>query len=269
MAEDWISKGGALVVIIAALLVGLSLFQSPDRLSDLFVGRVSGGVDQAFVSRLDSVSKSRSKIKISSGGGEASAGWQAGAIVAQRDLELVIDGACLSACAEFLLPAAKSIEVDSQTLIGLHGNDFIFAALASEFFPSRTFVDPQRIAWLRTQYQRQGLSQDFYKETMARLGIRYVSEAESTPYPQVEIYSVYSMWFPTSEQLRSLWGLEVRGTLCADDRNCWERRLRELGEPNEKFVVGNTAVSILEDGSLTAEPWVPEATEIRIATSGD
>lgn len=170
----------------------------------------------------------------------------------------------MSACAEFILTSAKTVQVPDPVLFGLHGNTFIFYELANTYFPGRSSVNPARHAWLSSLYESRGLSSDFYKETMARLDIRFVDIEFMDGMDQVQICSTYSMWFPTSQQVRSLWNLDFEGQLCADTEACWVPRLRAIADPGEKFVVGDIAVTVLEGSNLKLAPWARNNSPIRV-----
>lgn len=266
-AHGWVIRMTAFSGLLGLIGIALVLSaQSSDVTRAYLTGHVSGAVDEEFADSVEAGLRLRSAITISSGGGNASSGWRAGKAIFQRNADLILDGDCLSACAEFLLPSARSIKTNSPILIGFHGNDFIFDKINSDLFPGQNFVNRQRLNWIREVYRSRVLNEDFYKETMSRLDIKYVGIGNQEPR-QLEIYSANSMWFPTSRQLHDLLGLEIEGPLCADDRSCWEPKILEIADGQEKFVVGDLLVSVESDGTLATTPWVITTNQIRALPS--
>lgn len=61
------------------------------------------------------------QLTVNSFGGQAEAAMEIAGALAQRRLRLVVSGFCMSACANYLLPAATSVSLD-DAVIGLHGS---------------------------------------------------------------------------------------------------------------------------------------------------
>ena len=59
-------------------------------------------------------------LELNSGGGDALAAMEMGRLIHERRIELRVDGICMSACANYLLPAAKRLS--GSGLIGFHGD---------------------------------------------------------------------------------------------------------------------------------------------------
>lgn len=90
-------------------------FQEEDAL--VFVG----STDSSLVECLQSAPSQTSKLRITSNGGDAALAIQAAGMVTARDYALIVRGFCFSACANYLVPAARSIEVEPYSIVGLHG----------------------------------------------------------------------------------------------------------------------------------------------------
>ena len=55
----------------------------------------------------------------------------------------------------------------------------------------------------------------------------------------VDLETKNSIWYPTSEQLRSEFGIQFRGGVCADNAECYEYWLTRSGNDEDSFAVGN------------------------------
>lgn len=89
--------------------------------------KITGRLTQSSVSNV--IEKIQSspiidKIYINSGGGDETATLALAREIARREIDLVVDGACISACAHLLLPAAKRVYIYEDSVIGFHTNIF-------------------------------------------------------------------------------------------------------------------------------------------------
>ncbi|MFK0299544.1 hypothetical protein ACIQTU_10020 [Brevundimonas sp. NPDC090276] len=90
-------------------------FQEEDAL--VFVG----STDSSLVECLQSAPSQTRKLRITSNGGDAALAIQAARMVTARNYALIVRGVCFSACANYLVPAARSLEVEPYSIVGLHG----------------------------------------------------------------------------------------------------------------------------------------------------
>ncbi|WP_260258665.1 hypothetical protein [Vibrio intestinalis] len=87
----------------------------------IYEGMITGeGVLEAIrmVRQSDNAIK---KLKITSTGGEMAVGMEFGYFVKENDLDVEVSEVCFSACANYILPAAKSVVINTNSLIGWHG----------------------------------------------------------------------------------------------------------------------------------------------------
>ncbi|MFH0264852.1 hypothetical protein [Vibrio rumoiensis] len=61
------------------------------------------------------------KLQITSPGGMIEPGIELGYFIKENNLDLILTQLCFSACANYLLPAAHSITIQKDTLLGWHG----------------------------------------------------------------------------------------------------------------------------------------------------
>ncbi|WP_425990263.1 hypothetical protein [Brevundimonas sp. TWP2-3-2] len=226
--------------------------------------QISGRIDEDVAEQFQSRLQDGATVELDSLGGDASSAWHIGQELYDARATVEVKNNCVSACAEFLLPAARQLFVSPRSLIGYHGGDFMFDRLARRFLNNVSFVDPERLSWLEVLYGERRLSRNFSAEVQQRLDVRFVRRDNSADVPQLAIFSVNSLWFPTSDQLRNLLGLPIAGPVCADDRRCWEPRIVAISRAGERMVVGDQVVEIGENGAVEVSPWAPSSVQIRV-----
>ncbi|MFS1492398.1 hypothetical protein BCT96_004560 [Vibrio splendidus] len=61
------------------------------------------------------------KLKITSPGGDMGVGIEFGYFIKEHNLDVEVSELCFSSCANYVLPAAKSVVINTNSLIGWHG----------------------------------------------------------------------------------------------------------------------------------------------------
>ena len=87
----------------------------------IYDGPITGG---AVLEAMRAVRESEQPIhtlKITSPGGDVAAGIEFGYFVKEKDLTVEVSELCFSACANYVLPAAKNVVIQTNSLIGWHG----------------------------------------------------------------------------------------------------------------------------------------------------
>lgn len=208
-------------------------------------------IDDDFLIRLKNLPPETTKIALISTGGLADKGLEAAEIVRSRGLEVVVLGSCNSACAEYILPAASKIQFFDDPFVGFHGNESSMMYFAVEDglrnpcapdSDQKNMLDKleKLIDRKEALYNKTGHKKDFWKAQINTLGSAKLIKAPARGSGCVYIQKFpYELWYPTSEQLHSLLGLEFEGTLCADDPVCYERKIPLVKGLAEKYIVGD------------------------------
>ncbi|GAD80154.1 hypothetical protein [Vibrio ezurae] len=87
----------------------------------VYDGMISG---EAVLEALRAVRESNTQVKklaITSQGGDMSAGIELGFFIKEHNWDVEVRELCFSACANYVLPAAKSVTIDANSLLGWHG----------------------------------------------------------------------------------------------------------------------------------------------------
>ncbi len=168
-----------------------------------------------------------------------------------HDLGLVVAIACGSACAEDILPAARSLYFFDDPIISFHGNSQSVLYHLSKgkhadpckVLTQRALVDDYRYSVQNKieRYERSGHNIEFWKEQEKRLkGFSLVKiEDGDGSCGMTSAYENADHWLPTSQQLKNLMGLKFKGTVCADNPKCYEKKLYLFFGPDVKFIIGD------------------------------
>lgn len=81
------------------------------------------------------------KLQITSPGGMIEPGIELGYFIKENNLDLIITQLCFSACANYLLPAARSITIKKDTLLGWHGGARQSNAIWKQSIPDSQWDD--------------------------------------------------------------------------------------------------------------------------------
>ncbi len=203
---------------------------------------VKGRIDERFVARLLSQNTYGATIFLSSRGGLS----RQAVLIAQnlRDNQntLVISGDCISACAEYLLPAAKKVHLQKGARVGFHWNAMMIRHLYEKHATQNLeFCSEDDAKQLYRIQSEAGVNTNFWQETLKRLGNYVFTLSYSLNRCPAKIMEFENtLWYPTSQQLRELYGLIFTGSVCADDfKSCaqWIDRNKEKGSG---YVIGDT-----------------------------
>ncbi len=221
-------------------------------------------IDKAFVTKLANIEDKNVTLFVRSSGGSIRFGQLAGWIIFEEGHKIVVSGSCSSACAELLLPAAHDLIFYDSPLIGFHGNSLSREELAKDQVGEYVLLcraSPTLNLRIRKLYEATGHDSDFWKSQYQHLVItsKTLTTQPNTvkeQYKNVEINGIklgdikscytldvktkHAVWYPTSEQLKVGLGLMFKGSVCADNRNCYEERLDRLYPKYTSLAVGDT-----------------------------
>jgi hypothetical protein len=222
-----------------ATIIWTSVFTSPWALADdeAAIPHISGPISDRFLNYMRQLPPN-STVVVSSLGGSAAVGIDIAEFVQANHIHIQVDEFCLSACAEYILPAAESVELGPHAIIGFHGGDFLFENLAQEAGADDSCAAP-RTAALHAIYAARGLNPSFANEVAARLEITSYRPPSSPTTCDAAFDSRRLIWFPSGDQLRSLWGLHFTGSICVDDTACVEERMKHMIRSGREVMFGD------------------------------
>jgi hypothetical protein len=183
-------------------------------------------------------------LVIDSKGGNGLAAIQAGHILRQKKAKLVIDGACSSSCAEFLLPGSRAVDVRGDAIVALHGSFIADRALSIERYGPSEGECFKGSAKLQLDYwELAHVRSDAWRETAKRLIPIEQPPPSGGRCGKVEYR--HEFWLPTSRQLKDLFGIKISGRLCADSPRCVRTKIKSYWKTGT-VVVGDKVVTVGE-----------------------
>jgi len=200
-----------------------------------------GNIDDAFVRFLEKL-PTDATVQISSRGGFSDDAIAAAEIIERRRLHLSVGEVGASACVDYLFPVAKSVTFLPTSIVAMHGNSILTYEMFNERgfgrFSICSYVDAYK---LRSIWQRHGVREDAWRETVQRLGIAGVRKTYNGQCGQIVFERDF--WVPTSDQLREMYGNRIIGQVCADDPVCVRTRIAYRW-PDTPLVVGDEQMQL-------------------------
>lgn len=204
-------------------------------------------IDENLPSQIAKHSGDKHLIIVSMGGSVKQA-IIAAEILRREDWKITVSGVCNSACAGIILLGSDNITVLDGTLIGFHGNSLLKNHLyksASRNKESRCFLSLQDRE--DALLEQAGRKRDFWKEQFKRLRpydvrIGRPSSLEGCNLLHYKLEIPY--WYPDSHQLRTLFGLKIRGKVGSDDFEKYRHIFEIFWKSGDRILVGDQLVTI-------------------------
>ncbi len=183
-----------------------------------FSGRIS---DAAAASLIPALGRGRT-LRITSQGGDEAAALAIAEAIFSQGVQVHVSGYCLSACANAILPAAKSISIDAGAVIALHGSAFASERNYQRLGETPPAAITQLSSGYRALYSRAGVSLALLDcaAKAIELTTEHVSVDQPNGAPRVGWKSVYEWWAPATRDLASF-GLRLDATSLARNDEIW------------------------------------------------
>lgn len=202
--------------------------------------RIEGEISRQHIEAVFSLRSDLELIVIDSPGGVATVGAALGLFVLDYDLSIIIDGMCASACAEYVLTAAKDVQVSSGSLILFHDSaEMIQAALRRRGRKDFSICSFKPLDVQRRIFKERNLRLEFYRDVEMRIGELEIETSvnENGCLILRGKKNELDFWIPNSSQIESLLGVQIDGILCADDVDVCRQRLIQLGRQKRCVLV--------------------------------
>ncbi len=124
-----------LILLLALAFVGIGCVSVSANRTGFSTASITGDITVQAVDRLLIAINGEAPVRtlrVNSGGGDAAAAVRLGRAVAASGIDLIVDGVCLSACANSLLPAAHSVSIVRGSVVGVHTSNISWALFALE-----------------------------------------------------------------------------------------------------------------------------------------
>jgi len=145
----------------------------------------------------------------------------------------------MSACAEFLLPAANKIIFIQDPMIGFHWSPILneneYVRASGEF----SKCDLSDYEYQKNLHRENQLNEDFWLEVEKRLVLQsYKVGLDGCNTGKRKFKN--TMWLPTSQQLKNLLGLKFEGKVCSDDLKACKMTVNQNWKKGKRVVIGDT-----------------------------
>ena len=111
---------GILFVFSLAQAQDVNIFVSENQRIISFVGPITFKASEKLIQVMDVYLPSA--LRITSVGGDIEAGMRIGAYIHEKRIDVVVSGACLSSCANYIFPAGRKRIIEEGGYVGWHGS---------------------------------------------------------------------------------------------------------------------------------------------------
>lgn len=199
-------------------------------------------IDENLLRKFKKIENNEHSIVFGSSGGDATIALRIADIIKLNRLKIDIAGLCLSACAEVILPAAvkySHAKLVNLPLIGYHHNSEIYRLMLPDADVAK-YLECYNELNLKFLNFRKNVR---LKPSSLLYQIKAISPVKSSTniLNNCDISTISigrSFWFPSSAQLRDIYGLPISQNVCADVPRCFGAAIPMLGEVGEIYLVG-------------------------------
>jgi len=226
-----------LFVCILLVLFAIKLL-NPDAI------HLNGEINSKFNAQLRKV-KDGDRIEVSSLGGDPDYAEVAAKIIQSKELKFEVRGLCLSSCVEYLLPAASEIKLSKNSILGVHQNPLMIDGFKdsdiSYIDKSLCHFEDNLLNYISLQKNKNEIHDIDHaiSEILSKLKLETFSLSEKESCIEVSFKFENQLWFPNSEQLRYVLGLDFTGEACADDFEYCSRRIESTFPPEYSVIIGH------------------------------
>ena len=244
------------IIILASILSAILLF--PFVAAAHFISKkvehvltqensfISGKLDINYLERFNKAASHGGSITVSSTGGNAEIALEIAEIIKKNKLRIIFSGACLSACAEIIFPAAfkySKVSFVGYPVIGFHQNSEIFRMSLSDKSHDafEKCIMPLNRNFLRfsDEVGRNRASFQLQLEAMSAVP-KSATVSDDCSYSYIKLNRKY--WFPSSLQLKSLFSMNLPGPVCADSFACTQKVISMIGKDGDRFMMGTAEI---------------------------
>ncbi len=144
-------------------------------------------------------------IIIRSSGGNEIIGAKIGEIISTNNIRVIVDGYCMSACAQYILPAASHVEITPGSFVALHVSISAIPDITSRSIGQ---MGSESIEYIRDYYSRNGFSKRILTDSLVATSPHCL--IFDTSGAQGRMMSNYAFWVPPTSYLRDV-GIKISG----------------------------------------------------------
>lgn len=200
---------------------------------------IAGELNDEFTSRISSF-PDHSTVMIISQGGDPDFAQEVIAIMQKKKLNTALGLICLSSCAEYFLFGQGIVNNVPGSLIGLHQSPKLMESLKNREVAYRDkdlceFQD--NVSFLDSKFGKDYSERKSWEVVLKKLDLQKVEYREQESCVSVGFSFAVDFWLPNSNQLNSLFGVELQNPVCADNK-------KECRDAVDKYLPYGTKVLI-------------------------
>jgi len=127
----------------------------------------SGPTDAAMLQFFETVPK-KARVRITSTGGRESIALSIAEKIEAKEIGLIVEGYCLSSCAQYLIPASENTVISEDSLVAFHTNSY--GGIAIGMIPKGSKELDQNANRAKKLYERNGLDPEFLEVSTSAVG---------------------------------------------------------------------------------------------------
>lgn len=240
------NKNYALCIVLLAASFGISSCAKAGGANEY-----NGLINDDFIQFIEQ-QKEGNNIVLTSNGGNETFALKAADIIIKKKLTATIRGYCMSSCVDFLFPAFEKINLDHFPTIGLHGNTHLTNVVIQKI--------PEQASKIPENIKNDCLAKEQHLMKIWRDRKTYYSIIDDNlleskaDHIRVDgkgcgvVFYGYGYWFPTSDQLKQIFGNKFTGNVCSDSAGCVSKVIINGAKTTnyKKIKVGDKEVVISE-----------------------
>lgn len=199
-----------------------------------------GYINENLYEYLSVNNKQNHTLVISSSGGRTDISYRIAKDILNNNNHIIVQSECMSACSEYILPAANSIEFHNNPIVGFHWNSLMNRDQIVRFGGDITHCSTESPDNLKSLYLIKNLNTEFWKLTEKFLVLEsYEVISKDGECPWKKRVFENRMWLPTSSHLKENWGIKFEGTVCADDFIQCSKKVNKRWSEGTRIVIGD------------------------------
>lgn len=259
--------------VISVSLAACSAAQPADTEESQSSVTLAGSINAASVQRLkETISTKTKRLVVNSAGGRAPEAIELGALVRSRNLEVVVDGLCLSACAHFVFLPARKKRVEADSIVAFHHtttalHDFLIASgrpdLAAAYLP---FATQEQAFYKSAGIAREVLEEPF--ENILPICYREMEGAAPDSEYRTAIFTKFGFYVPALADLYKHGVAPIEGYWPSSTSDLERSLSRYPKKPNTSFKIKLRSSGVDDGQEARALPICPDDPAYRLPDRG-
>lgn len=179
------------------------------RLQEPFFN-MAGKIDEKLLRSFVDAPDNFEKVVVKSQGGDVIAAIEIAKIIKKRNLDVEVNGYCLSACAQYILPSARNIIIRDKSIVALHHSPFSIMKML-EF--SKIYDESEKYKKVSNEevkfYNEININIDYIKNSIYHLRPKCLTNINLKGFKGIKFY--YQFYIPKKNEYEYWLGKKING----------------------------------------------------------